>query len=97
MQTLAQVATASGLGAALLLVAGGLGHARGARAFAEVLGRQQLVPPSLRRAVAVTIGPAEIVLGGTAVVTWSAAPSERRRRWRWSPGVTPCSAVTPRR
>ncbi len=73
MQTLAQIAIASALGAALLLIVGGFGHVRRARAFAEVLARQQLVPHGLRRAVATIIGPAEVVLGGTAVAAWLGA------------------------
>lgn len=72
MQTLSQVTVASALGAALLLLAGGVGHVRRAQVFAEVLARQQLVPRGLRRAVATLIGPAEVVLGGTAVAAWSA-------------------------
>ncbi len=74
MQTLAQVVVAAALGAALLLIAGGVGHVRGAGAFAEVLARQQLVPQRLRRAVAAILGPAEVLLGGAAVAAWLGVP-----------------------
>lgn len=74
MELLAHAAVATGLGAAFLLIAGGLGHIRHRQALTSVMARHQVLPAVAQRPLSVLLGPAEVAVGATAVVAALVAP-----------------------
>lgn len=62
------------LGAALLLVAGGVGHLRDRRALAAALASQRLLPRWARALATIVLGPVQAIVGVAAGATWLTVP-----------------------
>ncbi|HEX8630148.1 MAG TPA: MauE/DoxX family redox-associated membrane protein [Catenuloplanes sp.] len=74
MEIVAHAVVTAALGAALLLIAGGVNHLRDRGTFAAVLATQSVVPRRLRGAAATTVAVAETLTAAVAVTAWLAAP-----------------------
>ncbi|MFC6018225.1 MauE/DoxX family redox-associated membrane protein [Plantactinospora solaniradicis] len=70
----AHAVVTAALGAALLLVAGGVGHLRDRRALATALASQRVLPRWARALVTVVLGPVQAIVGVAAVTAWLAVP-----------------------